>query len=105
MAAPGPQRLLQDQRLPLPPARQHEHGRGRQQLGHVVTVPEERRVDAERCGLRPQFPGQRPVARDRQQRRRIEVPPPRRRDKERAEALLRSQPPYREHQRPSLKSG
>ena len=87
------------ERLALPPARQHEHGRRRQQVRHIVAVPEERRVDAERGRLRPQVRGQRPVARDHQLRLWIEVSPVGRRRKERAEVLLRGQSPHREDHR------
>ena len=45
---PGPQRLLQDQRLPFPPARQHEHVRRGEQRRHDAPRPEKPDVDPER---------------------------------------------------------
>src|ERR1700761_5452158 len=71
----GAQRLLQRERLTLPPAGQHEHGRGGQPRGHVGDLAEDRGGDAERVRPRPQRRRQGAVPGDHDQRLRVEITP------------------------------
>ena len=86
--APRAQRLLHDQRLPLPAGGHHDHIGGGEQGGHVPALAEEAHPEPARIRLGPQPLVQRPGAREDEYRAGVTALPAGRGRQQRAEALL-----------------
>jgi hypothetical protein len=95
---PGPERLLQDERLPLPHAGQYEDVRGGQQGRHVGALAGEPDREPERGRAGSEFGRERSLAGDDEQRLRLDVTPAGGGIEQETEALLRGQPTDGEHE-------
>ena len=94
---PGPDRLLQDERLAFPHAGQHEHVRGGQQRRHIAALADEPHGEPERGRLGLELGRERSLASNDEQRLGLDVTPAGGSVEQEAESLLRGQPTDGQH--------